>query len=239
MDLSPRNFIPYPPPGWGAPAHADDHHQSGQDDEWAEGASTSNEGWGAPHTATEHTAVDGWGAPVPGGWGAPTAVPAVPADAWGAPPSTGQDWDVPVPMSGGAGGGGGGGGGVGMFNLLRGHGNTKRSGAQHNPPAPTPAAQAPPPASLHPSAAVQMHPAQAWGAPPAAGWGEPTQGWGGHAAPKAPSPPAAKPAWTNWAAEAKMVNTSPHPATYSYPHTIQSAAVGGGIRQVLSDEQRA
>ncbi|EIW61940.1 uncharacterized protein TRAVEDRAFT_163588 [Trametes versicolor FP-101664 SS1] len=91
----------------------------------------------------------------------------------------------------------------------------KRSGAhshsQQQPLPVPPPAQAPAHTSFHPSATAHMpqsrygahHAQQEWGAPDVAGWGGQAS-WGPQAPPKpAPGPPAAKPAWANWANEAK------------------------------------
>ena len=221
---SPRNFIPFPTGGqyWSAPAHQHDADEETEDDDgWGEGAAASGDMWGAPTAVgDQHSADGGWGAPSSGDWGAPTG------GGWGEPaPATGGWGQPPEPASNR----------LGVSGLSRGR---KRGSVQH---AQSPTASPQAPASLHPSAAAHMSPS-GWGAPPAAAaWGEPTTGgWGQPPAPPpAPKPPAAKPAWANWANEAKMVTTRPTPAPTSYPYPAQTPAVGGGTRQVLSDQQRS
>ncbi|RPD81087.1 hypothetical protein L226DRAFT_129193 [Lentinus tigrinus ALCF2SS1-7] len=213
MDLSPRNFIPFPtgaPGHWPAPAHSEDDYADDNDD-WGEGAAESGELWGQPEpTSTAHEPADarGWGAPTGGGWGDP--VPPT-GGGWGAPAASGEWGQPPTPASNG----------LGVYGMVRGNSKTQRGGAPANTQSPS-RAQAPAPTSLHPSAAVPtMSPSRGWGAPaPAAhAWGEPAHTWGQPAAPK---PPAQKPAWANWANEVKM-----------------GAAVGGGTRQALSEQQRS
>ncbi|KAI0335486.1 hypothetical protein GY45DRAFT_1412885 [Cubamyces sp. BRFM 1775] len=88
---------------------------------------------------------------------------------------------------------------------------------QSTHPAPQPA-QAPAHTSFHPSAAAHMassrygaqHASQTWGLATASEWGAPG-GWGAPAPPPKPPPPpaqsSAKPAWANWANEAKKLPT--------------------------------
>ncbi|KAI0660963.1 hypothetical protein C8Q70DRAFT_755607 [Cubamyces menziesii] len=213
--------------------------------------------WGAPgHVGSQDSAVD-WGgdgasAPAVDTWGEPGAV--APAGEWGAPP--GDNWgsspaaadevwgaaESPVSATGGG------------FGSKK--GATKKGGAhshsqqQSAHPAPQPT-QAPAHTSFHPSAAAHMasshygaqHASQTWGIATASEWGAPG-GWSAPAPPPKPPPApqnSAKPAWANWANEAKKlptVNTQPVRTTsYSYPNP--NAAAGGGARPVLSDQQRS
>ena len=221
MDPLPRNFVPFPA-GWGAPVHADEH---GGDDGWGDdgasaSVSASADGWGAPsHSAPGQAAGDGWGAPAPGGWGTSSPAPGA-GDEWSASGPPAHGWGQPPPQSNQ----------LGMYNLSRGQG-AKKGSARRNPPAQTSAAQAP--VSLHPSQAVAMTSPQGWGAPSAPGWGEPAAAWG---QPPAPKPPVAKPAWANWASEAKMVITPPSPFFIaSFPP--RSVAADSCIYKVLSSQQ--
>ncbi|KAL1946782.1 hypothetical protein VTO73DRAFT_14886 [Trametes versicolor] len=234
-----RNYIPFPTDEWGEPGSLAAHEDNGG---WGPGA-------GAGSLRSEGTADQEWGEPpvADGGWGAPS----VPAGGWGAP--TAGDWG-PAPAAAidewGAHGSP-----VSMNEGVRGTKKSalKRSGAhshsQQQPLPVPPPAQAPAPTSFHPSATAHMpqsrygahHAQQEWGAPDVAGWGGQAS-WGPQAPPKpAPGPPAAKPAWANWANEAKgmpMVNTQPAPAA-SYGYPTQSAAAGGGARPAVSDQQRS
>ena len=230
MDFSPRNFIPFPtgaPGHWPASGHSEDDHADDDDDDWGNGAAESGQVWGQPISAAHEPAHhDSWGVPPPGGWGEP--VPPSTGGGWGAPVASGE-WGQPPAAANN---------GLGVYGMGRGNSRTQRGGAPTNNPQSPSRAPAPAQTSLHPSAAVHnMSPSQSWGAPaPAAHtWAEPAHNWG-HPAP--PKPPAPKPAWANWANEVKMVNTRPSPAT-SHPYAPQSAAVGGGTRQALSEQQRS
>ncbi|TFK91812.1 hypothetical protein K466DRAFT_286950 [Polyporus arcularius HHB13444] len=195
MDISPRNLIPFPTGGlWPAPA-PDEDEENEEDDSWGEGAEDSGDVWNQPSPAAHEPADErGYGAPTGGGWGDP--VPPT-GGGWGAPPASSEWGQPPTPAGNGA--------------YAMGRGNSRRGGAPTNAHPPT-RAQAPAHTSLHPSAQAAAHtmsPAQGWGAPaPAAPeWGQPTQNWGQPAPPK---PPAQKPAWANWANEAKMSQPQRH-----------------------------
>lgn len=227
MDRSPRNFIPFPTAGhWPAPEHDGDAHEHDDEDDWGEGAAESADVWGGPSSESEQHSVRDWGAPSGGGWGDPPS-----GGAWGEAPIAPGAWGLPPePASNG----------LGVYGMSK--GNSKRGGV---PVAQSPRTTAQAPASLHPSAAVHMTPSAAvhmapsgWGAPHAAttAWGDPTGGWG---QPPVPRPPAAKPAWANWANEVKMVNTKPAPVPNSYAYPADPVTVGGGTRQVLSNQQRS
>ncbi|KAI9063224.1 hypothetical protein FKP32DRAFT_1592688 [Trametes sanguinea] len=192
---SSRNYIPFPTAdNWGAPAHVGGH--AGEADAWGSdgggGSAGADDAWGEP---THHDGDNGeWGAPSGGDWG----MPAPAGDAWGAPSSP-QGMDP--------------GGYVTKKSSLKRSGARSRS-RDSGPPPPQP--QPPAPAAFHPSAAAHMpishfsaqHPPQDWGAPSGGHWGE--QSWGAPAPappppPKPPSaaPPSGKPAWANWANEAR------------------------------------
>ncbi|KAH9899851.1 hypothetical protein C8Q73DRAFT_681273 [Cubamyces lactineus] len=216
--------------------------------------------WGAPgHVGSQDGAGDwggnGAGAPVDDAWGDPGVVAhAAPAGEWGA--ASGGNWDAspaaadevwgsadsPVSATGG-------GFGTKKSAMKKGGAHSHSQPSAH--PAPQPA-QAPAHTSFHPSAAAHMasshygaqHASQTWGLATSSEWGAPGT-WGAPAPPPKPPPPpaqsSAKPAWANWANEAKKlptVNTQPVPTpSYSYPNP--NAAAGGGARPVLSDQQRS
>ncbi|KAI0771648.1 hypothetical protein BD413DRAFT_492913 [Trametes elegans] len=220
----PHNYIPFPSDNWDEPGNvgADD-----ADDAWGDPGAGAD--WEDPGAGAHTAGADDWGAPSGGDWGMPTAVD--------------NNWGAHAPASPGSMNGGY--GGQPRKSSL------KKSGAHSHPQqsAHPPPAQAPAHTSFHPSAAAHMasshfgaqHAPQDWGAPATAGW-EDSGGWG----PPPPPPPkpstTSKPAWANWANEARGIPTvNTQPATTSHPYRGQNtaAAPAGGGRPALSDQQRS
>ncbi|CDO75605.1 hypothetical protein BN946_scf184858.g45 [Trametes cinnabarina] len=214
---------------WGATPHG------GGDDAWGSDlvASEPEGSWGQ-HAGDNNGG--GWDAPSGGDWGEPS-----PADGgWGAPGSPQRTNPEPYPMK---------------------KSSLKRSGARshsRDSGPPPPPQQPPAPAAFHPSAAAHMasshfsapHPPQDWGAHAGGQWGEPSSHWGAPAPapppppPKPPSapPPSGRPAWANWANEARgmpMVNTQPVSATTTHAYRGHNSMAGGSSRRDISPQQRS